>query len=427
MDTNGFDLSSWIEGPQKKRALSSWDRERYARLPTYRELRRDVALAHGQVFIAALAALARGDATRAEGLARRLVDDGAARGCSPGEVVAAFQILQRAYRAQLAESGLADAEREQAERQLLGALLACSNALASALATRLTDAREGVAKVEAETRRVSADRDHVTALLDSDVREVVDAATAALIATRDPDDGTRSKVLAACEAMERLRDRAARLREVGRLENGATLKKARARLRDVLAGVARTWEKAARQRDVAIGLDADASAEVDADADLLTRALDGCLENALRYTPRRGEIRLVARRRGQRMVISVWDSGPPLHPDQRARVFDKYWTGAREAGAGRGLGLYLCRLVAERHGGEAWTDDEHGCCAFHLALPLTAQVEVLSDDLVDSAKSVVQARRVPAAGLGELSLSASASPKNGRDLAHQFPGFDAPR
>jgi signal transduction histidine kinase len=366
MKTNGFDIVSWIEYSQAECVLSRWDRERYAKLPTYREMRRDVALAHGRGFIEALAVRARGDVAGAEGAAGALVDDGAAAGCPPEEVVAAFRIFERAYWAELADSALPDAVFDRAEQQLKGALLGCSNALASALAARLADARAEVARVEAEAQRLREDRDQVKALLS----EVMGAAMAALASTRGPDESPT--VPAEIEAMERLRDRVERLRLVGRLENGVQLREARARVRDILADVARSWEDSARRQGIAISLDVDAS-EVSVDGDLLVRALGECLDNALRFTPWAGEIWLAGRQNGERIVISVWNSGPPLHPDQRNCVFDKYRTVGEETGAARGLGLYLCRLVAERHGGEVWTDDEDGCCAVHIALPGAAE------------------------------------------------------
>jgi signal transduction histidine kinase len=370
MDHDRFDLASWIEGPQAERALLAWERERHTNLPVYRELRRDVARAHGRRFIAALAAVARGDEASVRALARRLVDEPAGEACSPAEVAAGLEVFQRAYRSGLAEAAMDRPSRERAERDLCGVLLRCANALCDALAAGLERARRDIAAGDAKLRAARLDRDQLTALVDGDLHEAIAATTSAIASVAPPDDAqARASVVAACRALDRLRDRAERLLEVERLEQDASLRIARARVKDLLASVARSWEGPARDRQIAIELEAD-GLEVDADAGLLERALDSYLENAVRHTPARGRIRLGARQEGERAVITVWDSGPPLHPDFRRRAFDKFWTSRGETGAGRGLGLYLTRLVAERHGGSAWTDDEHGCCAFHLMLPL---------------------------------------------------------
>jgi len=368
-----FDLANWISGPAAERVLRAWDRERHVSLPAYRELHRDVALARGRTFVLSLADLARGDAGRAATLAQKLIDEGAAGGCSPEEVVGAFRIFLRAIRAELAEAAI-DAElRVAAERELGEVFLTCASALADGLSGGLVRAQRDLAAKDATIGRLEQDRSQIAALVEADLQEAVALTTAALASVEPPSNhDARVKVLKACEGLDVLRDRAERVLEVERLEKSTILRSERTQVRDLLTAVARSWKAQVGAREIEVSVESD-GLEVCGDAGMIGRALDSYLENAVRFTPVHGRIRLEARRRGDKARITVWDSGPPLHPDVRARAFDKYWTSKGRSGASRGLGLYLCRLVAERHGGSAWTDDEQGCCAFHLTLPLAAE------------------------------------------------------
>ena len=80
------------------------------------------------------------------------------------------------------------------------------------------------------------------------------------------------------------------------------------------------------------------------------------VENALRYNPRDGmPVELSLRMEEGAAVIRVQDHGPGIEPEHLERVTGAFYRAdpSRGAGTGRhGLGLYLCRLIAEAHGGE---------------------------------------------------------------------------
>ncbi|HET8568634.1 MAG TPA: HAMP domain-containing sensor histidine kinase [Candidatus Limnocylindria bacterium] len=77
-------------------------------------------------------------------------------------------------------------------------------------------------------------------------------------------------------------------------------------------------------------------------------------DNALRYTPAPGEVRLSLRRKGGEAVIVVDDDGIGIGPETARRAFERFYRGedARRADpAGTGLGLAIARWIVERHGG----------------------------------------------------------------------------
>ncbi|HEY0835321.1 MAG TPA: ATP-binding protein, partial [Azospirillum sp.] len=83
------------------------------------------------------------------------------------------------------------------------------------------------------------------------------------------------------------------------------------------------------------------SAVVRSDPVLLERILRNLLVNALRYTPS-GGILLGCRRRGERLSIEVWDTGPGIAEDQLHRIFEEFYRcGAEQQDGARGLGLGL--------------------------------------------------------------------------------------
>ncbi|WP_260958324.1 ATP-binding protein [Pseudomonas citri] len=87
-----------------------------------------------------------------------------------------------------------------------------------------------------------------------------------------------------------------------------------------------------------------------ADAPQLDRVLDNLIDNALRHTSDHGQIRLQARRHGERVIISVEDNGEGIAYGQQGRIFEPFVQVGRKKG-GAGLGLALCKEIVQLHGG----------------------------------------------------------------------------
>jgi PAS domain S-box-containing protein len=97
------------------------------------------------------------------------------------------------------------------------------------------------------------------------------------------------------------------------------------------------------------------------DSDMIMRVIINLMENAVKYTPTAGSIRVTAHRDGDGLLFKVSDSGPGIPKEMLGRVFDKF-SRVRHQGApkGVGLGLAFCRLAVEAHGGKIWVESEPG-------------------------------------------------------------------
>ncbi len=127
----------------------------------------------------------------------------------------------------------------------------------------------------------------------------------------------------------------------------------------VLADVAEFYGVVAESRGQVIETDLPERLDLVGDRDLLAQAVGNLLDNALKFTPAGGTVRLSARfgpREG--IEVSVSDTGPGLPPEDRARAGERFFRADASRGTpGSGLGLSLVQAVAHLHGGDLLLDD----------------------------------------------------------------------
>lgn len=98
------------------------------------------------------------------------------------------------------------------------------------------------------------------------------------------------------------------------------------------------------------------------------------LDNAVKFTPPGGDIRITARKDGEWLLVTVEDSGPGMTPEVQAHIFDKFYQGdTSHKKKGNGLGLALVRRIVTLYNGKIEVESQPDMgSSFKIYLPLEA-------------------------------------------------------
>jgi heavy metal sensor kinase len=122
-------------------------------------------------------------------------------------------------------------------------------------------------------------------------------------------------------------------------------------------------EVLAEEKRQVLSIEAPARIEVVADRIILRQALLNLLDNAIKYSPEGGHIRVIVGQRTGLATIEVVDNGPGIAPEHREAIFRRFYrvdpARTRNAG-GAGLGLCIARWAVELHGGRIELESEEG-------------------------------------------------------------------
>jgi two-component system OmpR family sensor kinase/two-component system sensor histidine kinase QseC len=122
------------------------------------------------------------------------------------------------------------------------------------------------------------------------------------------------------------------------------------------AGIADTHDLAiARQID--LGLDAPPQVLVQGDAEALRILVRNLVDNAVRHTPIHGSVQVRCLATDDGALLEVLDTGPGIAPQDRERVFDRFYRRAATQASGSGLGLAIVKAIAARHGAQIGLDE----------------------------------------------------------------------
>lgn len=131
-------------------------------------------------------------------------------------------------------------------------------------------------------------------------------------------------------------------------------------LAPVLHDVAELYGASAEARDQRLEVTIPEALTLVGDRDLIAQAVVNLLDNALKFTPPGGVVRLTAVREAGSVAIAVADDGPGLPAADRARAGERFFRAdSARSTPGSGLGLSLVRAVAALHGGELRLADTH--------------------------------------------------------------------
>lgn len=129
---------------------------------------------------------------------------------------------------------------------------------------------------------------------------------------------------------------------------------------ELIDRVVGTYLAKARALNVSLETDAEISLpDINADSLRITQVFANLLQNALRYTPSGGRVKLSARALSDELEFRVQDSGPGISEIDLPHIFDRFYRGdksrSRQDG-GSGLGLAISKSIIEAHSGQIWAE-----------------------------------------------------------------------
>lgn len=186
------------------------------------------------------------------------------------------------------------------------------------------------------------------------------------------------KMVAGVDNMSRLVNN---LLDLGRIEAGIDLKPESVNPNEVIEQVISNLQLQATQKTIQLINDSPAkrSANIQADPALLHQAIYNLVENAIKYSPVNGIVKIRCNSKNEKILFEVQDNGIGVAPLDLPRVFEKFYrSGRREAyqQKGTGLGLAIVKSVAERHHGRVWVESQLGKgSTFFIELPVKHHTE----------------------------------------------------
>lgn len=169
------------------------------------------------------------------------------------------------------------------------------------------------------------------------------------------------------------------LLDLGRIEAGVGLQIEKVIAQEVIEHAVSDVQPQAAQKNIRLESEiaGSQSVQIEADQMLLRQALTNLIDNAVKYTPMGGVVKIGLQIRAESVVFQVVDNGIGIAPLDLPHVFEKFFrSGRREAyqQRGTGLGLAIVKSIADRHGGQVWADSQLGKgSTFFMEIPYRYQ------------------------------------------------------
>lgn len=167
---------------------------------------------------------------------------------------------------------------------------------------------------------------------------------------RDSPTETRKQMEKTLAATRRLSHLVDQLLTLARAEFSASQPKPTADIAQVISSAAEIWLPQAIAKGIDLGFEL-APAPTQGNSLLLRELLTNLVDNALRHTPENGTVTVSCGASRQAIWMNVEDSGPGIPPEERQRVFERFYQPAGSISDGCGLGLAIVEEIARQHGG----------------------------------------------------------------------------
>jgi signal transduction histidine kinase len=196
--------------------------------------------------------------------------------------------------------------------------------------------------------------------------------TAEVAVQATPDPAAREALADCVEESDRVLTMLTALMDITEAEAGVMkLNLEKTSMGSLLTNVLELYELVAEEKRITITTDFAATCEAVVDATRMRQAFANLLDNALKYTPEGGNVRLSCAVESGRVTVRARDTGMGIPPDEQPRIWERLYRGDKSRSQrGLGLGLSLVKAIVEAHHGEVSVQSQPGeGSEFMVALP----------------------------------------------------------
>ncbi len=163
------------------------------------------------------------------------------------------------------------------------------------------------------------------------------------------------------------------LMDAREMESGfVALNYAHFNLADVVNEITELYQLLAEEKEITLTTTLpDSSVHIRADRLRLSRLLANLLDNAIKYTPKKGQVDIILKTDNEKVIFEIRDTGIGIPPEEQSLVWQRLFRGqeARSSEKGLGLGLNIVEVIAAAHGGTISLTSTPSGTTFTLNLP----------------------------------------------------------
>lgn len=265
----------------------------------------------------------------------------------------------------------------------LGDLGSCFNRMAGRLEEQRQELEKRQSELEALSQELQTINHNYIAMLGFVTHELKNPLTSAIMGLYTVKDGylgalnpaQKKSLETVAKSLDYFQDMVRNYLDLSRLEQGQLIvTKSHLKVFDAIVQPAlEALDRQAQERHMRIENHVPEALVVNADPTLLRIVYDDLLSNAVKYGREGGAILLAAEESDDRVTLSVRNDGegiPPEKKDQLFKRFSRLDIPSATGKKGTGLGLFICKEIVEKHGGEIWVDSKMGeWVKFSFTLP----------------------------------------------------------